>query len=470
MENAGAAMAKVIMAHYSPCRALVLCGPGANGGDGFVVARHLRNNGWQVEVQATHKPREGTDAHLMSSRTKWSVNGGDLALAQDVDLVIDCLFGAGLTRPLEGRMAQWIEVVNQSGIPVISADLPSGMPGDLQFDAGSVVRASHTITFEVKKPAHVIGIAAEYCGTLHVVSIGIPDTVLGALPALAVENTPQSWPEIPSIPNARAHKHSRGRLLVVTGSALCTGAARLAARAGLRIGAGWVSLFGPADAMSVCAHHETSLVLHERPEAGLLGDFLDDFRPNAVVLGPAGGVTDVMRQDVKDLLQRYIPTVLDADALTSFAAQPQELFALCHDQVVLTPHFMEFSRLFPDIVGVGNKIEQVREAAERAGCVVLCKGPDTVIAGPGNQCTVNTHASPYLASMGTGDVLAGMIGGLLAQGNPAFPDACAAVWMHGELGRRAGPGLIAEDLPSILPQLLSDMLATKSTNTHTSQT
>lgn len=324
MENAGSAMAKVIRRHYPPSRTLILCGPGANGGDGFVVARHLREDGWQVEVLGSHVPQEGTDAHLMAAKVKWNLIRGELAISPQIELIVDGIFGAGLSRPLEGRMAQWVAAVNAAGKPVVSADLPSGLPGDLQFTDGPVIRASHTVTFEVKKPAHLLGNALDLCGNVHVVPIGIPDAVLNSLTTKASENSPQLWPGIPTEPAIAANKHNRGRMLVVTGGALQTGAARLAARAGLRMGAGWVSLFGSKAAMRICAAHETSLVLHARKKNLSLGEFLGEFLAQSVVLGPAGGVGKSMRTDVTDLCNRKIPCVLDADALTSFADAPDQ--------------------------------------------------------------------------------------------------------------------------------------------------
>lgn len=458
MENAGAAMAQVIQEIYSQCHVLVLCGPGANGGDGYVVARHLRKAGWPVDVLASHNPGAGTDAHAMAAKTPWSCCGAELEIDEKFELIVDALFGAGLARPLEGRMAQWVNAVNKTGLPVISADLPSGLPGDMQFKSDIVICADHTVTFEVKKPAHLIGNMLRNVGSVHVVSIGIPGQALKSLPALAQENSPLLWPDILRAPDITVHKHARGRMLVVTGGYLQTGAARLAARSGLRMGAGWVSLYGPEKSMQACASHETSLVLHAREEKPDFGVFLGDFKPHAVVLGPAGGVSAQMRHDVRALCQHNIACVLDADALTSYADNPDALFALCHGKTVLTPHAGEFARLFPDLTGQGNKIDQVRVAANRAGCVVLCKGADTVIADPQGNCVVNSHATPWLASMGTGDVLAGMIGGLLAQGHEPFWATCAAVWMHGEVGKMRGPGLIAEDLPELIPDMLVRML------------
>jgi NAD(P)H-hydrate epimerase len=450
MENAGQAVANAIVARFKPCAVTVLCGPGNNGGDGFVVARLLDESGFTVRVAHDCEPK--SDARAMSERWK----GQRVALTPEAldgaKLVVDGLFGAGLSRPLEGAAAQVVEALND--LPVVAIDVPSGISGDTGQPLGAVVvKAVLTVTFFRKKPGHLLLPGRALCGEIVLAEIGIPPE---AADARLRENTPALW-RYPW-PRPEGHKYSKGHCVVVSGGAAHTGATRLAARAALRVGAGLVSVASPPDAVPVHAAHLTAIMIKPFEDAAGLADLLSDKRLNAVVLGPGLGVGDRTRALVDSVLTSGAALVLDADAITSFKDEPEALFRRLHDRCVLTPHDGEFERLFPGRSDrSASKLEAARAAAARAGCVVLLKGGDTVIADPGNKAAINANAPPWLATAGAGDVLAGLIAGLMAQGTTAFEAACCGAWLHGEAAARFGPGLIAEDLPEMLPEVLASL-------------
>jgi ADP-dependent NAD(P)H-hydrate dehydratase / NAD(P)H-hydrate epimerase len=389
------------------------------------------------------------DAAEMAARWTGSVAPLSRQSLENTDLVVDALFGAGLTRPLDGLPLWLAAEAEERGLPCVAVDLPSGMNADGPLPAWPHFPAVLTVTFHRKKPAHVLAPSRTRCGELRLVDIGIPDgwqTVGVSAKENALTTSDLPWP------GGSAYKHQRGHVQLVSGPAGRTGAIRLAARAALRVGAGLVTVLAPKAAM---AEHSARL------DAIMLASFENDpaalFDPMTVkLIGPAGGVGEATRAAVTAGQAGFRPMVLDADALTSFQADPEALFALTRPMDVLTPHAGEFERLFPGILADSpNRIEAARLAAGLAGCVVLLKGPDTVIADPDGRCVVNTTGTPFLATAGSGDVLAGMIAGLIAQGMFSFDAACAAAWLHGRAGEVCGPGLIAEDLPEALPALLN---------------
>jgi ADP-dependent NAD(P)H-hydrate dehydratase / NAD(P)H-hydrate epimerase len=339
----------------------------------------------------------------------------------------------------------------------VAIDVPSGVRGDSGATGEAVVRARRTVTFDAKKPAHLLHPAASACGEVHVAEIGLAPFLAAASGLRLVENGPAQWAGAWPWPDTATHKHRRGRLVVVSGGIASTGAARLAAQAGLRIGAGLVTLLCPRSALAVAAAQLTAVMVRPFGDAKSLAEAAEG--AHAAVIGPAAGVDVKTLDHVGVLASRAKALVLDADALTVLASSPGELEALAAEvPCVLTPHAGEFERLFPGLLGASaSKVEAVREAARRSGAVVLLKGPDTVIANPGGRAAINVHASAFLATAGSGDVLAGVIGGLLAQGMGAFEAACAGAWIHGDAGRRAGPGLTAEDLDGALRESLRDL-------------
>jgi ADP-dependent NAD(P)H-hydrate dehydratase / NAD(P)H-hydrate epimerase len=373
-------------------------------------------------------------------------------------LIIDALFGAGLNRAIKGQPQDMIEAINANGAPVLAVDLPSGINGTTGAVMGVAIRATETVTFFRRKPGHLLLPGRIYCGRVRVVDIGIDARVLKEIQPQTFENVPEVWREAFPVPRIDGHKYARGHTIVVSGDIAATGAARMAARGCLRAGAGLVTLASPRDALAVNASALTAVMVRAIDTADEFAELLTDKRLNTCVIGPGAGLGQRTRDFVLAALSAKRGLVLDADALTSFAEAPDRLFEAIkasHDpQVVLTPHEGEFPRLFSDISNkhpLRSKLERARAAAERSGAVVLLKGPDTVVASPEGRATIASNAPPWLATAGAGDVLSGMIAGLLAQGVPAFEAASIGVWMHGEAAREAGPGLIAEDLPEVLP-------------------
>ena len=418
IDNAGRAVAEEIVRRYGARKTVVLCGPGNNGKDGEVAARYLKQWGWPVEIS------------------------NDVGKAE---LIIDALYGAGLNREFSNELAHKI---NSAGVPIISIDVPSGLDGNTGRPRGRCVKADLTITFFRKKPAHLLMPGRALCGEVVVADIGIPDTVLAEVNSQLWENTK---PALPSFGNA-THKFTRGHAVIISGPKLNTGASRLAASAALKIGAGLVTLAGNDDALLMQAAHVTAIMLAPIKSAMELSKLFTDKRMNAICIGPAAGISNQTRANVRAILGSGVAAVLDADALTSFAQNPTELFDLIHEipnrAVIMTPHEGEFSRLFSDIEGSQDaKHECALKAASRSGAIIILKGADTVIAHPDGRVTINTNAPPSLATAGSGDVLAGLVTGLLAQGMSAYSVACAAVWLHGEAANSHGPqGLTAETL------------------------
>ncbi len=458
MENAGRAVADSVAARHPPgTQVAVVAGPGNNGGDGFVAARLLAERRYRVRVLLVgERERLKGDAALAAQR--W--NGPCAAAVPEplapADVVIDALFGAGLDRPVEGLARAMIEAMNAA--PCVHAvDLPSGINGTSGAVMGVAVKAAETVTFFRRKSGHMLLPGRLHCGRLSVADIGIPASVLERIKPKTSINAPELWAERFPVPRAGGHKYVRGHAVVVSGGLASTGAARLAARGALRAGAGLVTIASPRDALAVNA--ATNLAVMVRPVDGAaeLGDFLHDPRRNAVVLGPGGGVGREMRDLVLAALAGKRAVVLDADALISFADEPQALIGPLKERdaaTLLTPHEGEFSRLFKSLVDQSqSKLQRARAAAETAAAVVLLKGADTVVAAPDGRAAIAHNAPSWLATAGSGDVLAGVAAGCLAQGMPAFEAAAAAVWLHGEAGNAAGPGLISEDLPEALTRV-----------------
>lgn len=454
MERAGTGVADAIQARWTPRPTVVLCGPGNNGGDGYVVARRLALAGWPVRTASM--ARGGLKGDAADAAGRWS--GEDAPFGPDAvqgaELVVDALFGAGLSKPLDNAVRAVLETAEASGAPVVAVDLPSGLPGDASRPLIYAPRCALTATFHAKKPAHVLEPARSLCGEIAVVDIGLGEVAGVSL----FENGPELWLRAFPWPGPEAHKHARGQLVVVSGHMHSTGAARLAARAGLRIGAGLVTLLSPPDAALVNAAHLEAVMLKPFANTGELADAAAGAK--AAVIGPAAGVGAATALNVLALTETGAALVVDADALTSFKDDPARLFAALDAEDVLTPHPGEFERVFPGVLGGSpERIAAARSAAKTAGAVVLLKGPDTVIAAPDGRCAVNTNGTPFLATAGSGDVLAGFIGGLIAQGMASFEAACAAAWIHSEAGAGFGPGLIAEDLPELATEVLAGLLS-----------
>jgi hydroxyethylthiazole kinase-like uncharacterized protein yjeF len=459
MLSAGQAVAEAAMDLAGEGPVLVVAGRGNNGGDGFVAAAELAARGREVSIILLCE-RDSLQGDAASAARGWKnpvLPFNPQAIGKPA-LIIDALFGAGLNREVKGDPHDMIEAINANGAPVLAVDLPSGINGDSGAIMGVAVRATETVTFFRRKPGHLLLPGRIHCGRVRLADIGIDRRVLDEIKPRTFENIPQVWRQGFPLPRIDTHKYVRGHAVVVSGDIAATGAARMAARGSLRAGAGLVTLASPRDALAVNATALTAVMVRAIDTVAEYAELMSDKRLNACVIGPGAGVGERTCDFVLAALSEQRGLVLDADALTSFARAPDRLFEAvkaAHDpQVVLTPHEGEFPRLFSDISNkhpFRSKLERVRAAADRSGAVVLLKGPDTVVASPDGRAAIASNAPPWLATAGAGDVLSGMIGGLLAQGVPAFEAASIGVWMHGEAAREAGPGLIAEDLPEVLP-------------------
>lgn len=467
MQRAGAACADAaerLLAGRT--RVLVIAGPGNNGGDGFVAARLLAARGRSVTV-ALLGDRAALRGDAAQAAADWSglVHALGDADPGSAEVILDALFGAGLARDLDGEARQAVERVNAAGRPVLAIDVPSGIDGDTGQVRGAAVRATATVTFVRRKPGHLLFPGRAHCGPVEVADIRIPDATIAAIAPRIFANAPGLWSDLFPRPSIDGHKYGRGHALVLSGDATHTGAARLAATAALRTGAGLVTLASPSDALAANAAHLTAVMLRRCDGAADLSAILADARFNALALGPALGAGEGAREMVLAACAAGRSLVLDADALTSFpgaAATLAAVLAAHGSQAVLTPHDGEFARLFmgeAEVLELSSKLERARRAAARVGAVMVLKGPDTVVAAPDGRAAINENGSPYLATAGSGDVLTGVVAGLLAQGMPPFEASCAAVWLHAEAGARFGPGLVATDLPDLLPGVLREVLA-----------
>ena len=454
MEKAGFGVADVVSRRWPPQPLVVLCGPGNNGGDGFVAARVLTERGWSVRLALPGSLAAlRSDAAEAASRWNGTVEPLTPAVLDGADLAVDGIFGAGLTRPVEGVARAVIEALIERRLPVVAIDVPSGIDGASGEVRGIAPRAAATVTFFHKKPGHLLLPGRSHCGEIILVQIGIAEAVLDRVEPDTAVNDPQWWLGGFPWPGLQSHKYTRGHALVA-GGAVMTGAARLAAKSAARTGAGLVTLAAPEAAFPIYAASLTGVIVH--PVAGL-DDFqglLADKRRNAVLIGPGAGVGAETRDKTLSTLAAEKRAVLDADALTSFAGDPGTLFSAIRSPCVMTPHEGEFARLFD---AAGSKPERARRAARQSGAVVLLKGADTVIAAPDGRVTINANAPPELATAGSGDVLAGIVLGLLAQGMEPFTAAAAAAWMHGDAARRIGAGLVSEDLVEALAPVLRDL-------------
>jgi ADP-dependent NAD(P)H-hydrate dehydratase / NAD(P)H-hydrate epimerase len=475
-------------------RVTVFCGPGNNGGDGYVAARLLSEQGFDLRLGALGDPHllRGDAARAFADWTG-ETQTADALDPRDGDLVIDALFGAGLSRPLDGLALRIVQKINVSGTPVLAVDVPSGLDGSNGAIGSECVQARETVTFFRLKPGHLLLPGRLACGHVRLTQIGIEDAVLAEIRPQTFLNAPSLWGDYMPMPRISGHKYERGHLVVASGPAMRTGAARLAARAGLRVGAGLVTVASPSDALAVNAACLTAIMLRQADDAAQWRELLGDRRFSAVVIGPGFGVGDATREIVATLLaagkgaERPLGLVLDADALIAFSHDWEALAKLVRAsgaEVVMTPHEGEFNRLFnikedkyevsheagarssSKTLDIGNevnvhayKIDRARAAARAVGACVVYKGPDTVVAAPDGRACIARNAPPTLATAGSGDVLAGLIGGLLAQGMAVFEASACGVWLHGEAAKLFGPGLIAEDLPEILPRVLAGLAA-----------
>ena len=460
MAAAGRAVADSVLGRHRPRPVVVLCGPGNNGGDGFVAARHLQEAGWPVRVGllGARGALKG-DAAWAAEAWQGPVEALTLGLLDGRPLVVDALFGAGLARPIEGAAGEAIDRINSESLTVVAVDVPSGLHGDSGEVMGRAPFAERTVTFFRAKPGHYSLEGLRRCGVLNVADIGIPRAVLETIAPQTWLNGPALWRHHLQRDGLADHKYARGHLTIL-GGAVATGAARMAALAGRRAGAGLATIATPRSAMAIYQAGEPGNLVTECEDGDAYARLLADERRNAMLIGPGAGINERTRVSVLAALATRRAVVLDADAITTFAQTPASLFGAIKGPVLLTPHEGEFRRLFPELGKVAAKVERTRQAARLSGATVLLKGPDTVIGAPDGRAVINIHAPASLATAGSGDVLAGIASALMAQGLAPLAAAAAAAWLHGESAFRFGrPGLIAEDLIDRLPEALQAVVA-----------
>ncbi len=455
MANAGEAVCQAIRQRWSARPIAVLCGPGNNGGDGFVVAQRLAEAGWTVRLALLGSIEQmSTAARHHAGQWQGQIEPLAPAVLDGAELLVDALFGAGLSRALQGPAAALLSTAAASQIPIIAVDVPSGLRGDTGESLGAVA-ATLTVTFFRKKPAHLLWPGRGLCGEVVVAEIGIDSSVLAEIAPRTFENGSALWLSALPRPDGRGHKYQRGHALLVGGYPQ-TGAARLAALAAARAGAGLTTIAVPEQALPVYAAALTCIMVQPFNSPADLDRLLADARFSSLLIGPGAGLGASTRDCALAMLATGRPTLLDADALTVFQDDPLALDRAIIGPCVLTPHEGEFRRLF----GFGgDKLSRARHAARRCGAVIVLKGSDTVIAAPDGRAIINSNAPATLATAGSGDVLGGIVLGLLAQGMEPFRAAAAAVWMHGAAASAFGPGLIADDLPELLPAVLRQLAA-----------
>lgn len=451
MKRAGAGLASYCLQAFPRVRKIgVFCGPGNNGGDGFLVAQLVMEAGHSVRLGLLGQTEALTgDAARAMADWQGETEPVHALLSDEFDLIIDAVFGAGLSRDVSGEAATLIEALNGCSSPILSVDLPSGIDGRTGQVRGVAIRADASVTFHRKKPGHVLYPGRSHCGRIRVIDIGINEDAQTSLNIRLFENQPSLWTSAFPTADPAQHKYTRGHAVVLSGPEFATGAARLTAKAALRAGAGLVTLAGEANALRIHAAHLTAIMLKPVESPDDLSRLLSDQRICAIALGPGFGVS----KDKWDLIDICLASdkalVLDADALTLLSENSSNQLNVLAGRTtpfVLTPHEGEFKRLFPDLAEIDSKVEKARQAAVRARAICVLKGPDTVIAAPDGRAAINTNAPPWLATAGSGDTLAGIITGLVAQGMPAFEAACAGVWLHGEAANRLGRGMTADDL------------------------
>ncbi len=441
---------------------LVLCGAGNNGGDGFIVARGLGDFGYDVAVAAARPLAEyqgdAGRAAAAFGRAVLPLTAEALGSRFTADtLVVDAVFGIGLSRPVAGELVPLFAALNAGSAPVIAVDIPSGIQADTGEILGCAVQAAVTITFGWPKRGHFLVPGRVFCGDLVVADIGLrgDDLPPGAADGVAVNGLPL-WREALPKPGAADHKYSRGHA-VIAGGATMPGAARLAARAARRAGVGMLTVATADAARGLYLADQPGLIVAASAGPGDFARLLADRRVTGCLVGSGLAPEAETRALVLAALASGRPCVIDGGGLTAFAGDANGLAQAARGQPVLTPHEGEFARLFPHLLALPDKVARAQAAAKESGAVLVLKGADTVIAAPDGRTAINANAPAWLATAGSGDVLAGLVLGLVAQGMPAFPAAAAAVWLHGAAGSAFGPGLIAEDLPEQLPALLAPL-------------
>ena len=456
MERAGAAVAEAVRTLYKGRKILILCGPGNNGGDGFIAARILKDKKFAVRVAClVRTDKLKGDAAQAAKGWKDIVIPFDKLVVGPEDVIVDAVFGTGFSGVLKNPVTDVLAQVKKTGNDILAVDIPSGVNGSTGEADPHTPQAIHTVTFFRKKLGHILLPGMALSGEVKVIDIGIVDKSLDKIGYACVENHPGLWKSRVKPKAAAENKYDHGHVLVFGGGRL-TGAACMAAHAALRVGAGLCTVSSPIEVMNVYRAYLANLMVEQRAGTASFYSQMKDTRRNAVLIGPGAGVEDAdgLRQTVLDVCRDGRPCVLDADALTVFGGDPDVLLKALGPHCVLTPHEGEFSRVFPSLKGI--KTERAAAAAKLANAVILLKGADTVIAAPDGRLAVSVNAPPSLATGGAGDVLAGLIVGLLARHVPPFEAVCAAAWIEGRAASLFGPGLMATDLFERIPAVLQE--------------
>ena len=451
MEAAGAFLAQMVQKHFHETRrVLIVCGPGNNGGDGFVLARLLNEAELDVDIHVPLGTKKlAGDAKIAFERLSGEIHKIDDPDWASYELIVDALFGAGLTKDIEGELGSIVSNINQFPAKVLAVDLPSGINGETGAICGNAVFSDVTATFFRYKPGHFLQPGKSFCGITEVGQIGIKDDILTRIEIAAFHNNRELWELHFPKHKITQHKHSRGHTFALSGSLAKCGAARLMASAALRAGSGLVTLVSSSDVLAIHAARLDSVMFGEANNVEEFHQLLKENHVNCICLGPGMPPDDATRMMVGEALGADVDIVLDAGALSAFSGSQDLLFNQISSRkrdVIITPHTGEFERLFPEIINTLSKLEMAKQAALISGAIVVLKGLDTVVANCDGQAAIASNAPPWLATAGSGDVLTGMIAGLLAQGMQAFSAACAAVWIHGEAANIVGSGLISSDL------------------------
>ena len=454
MERAGAATAAAICERWQPVPTLVLAGSGNNGGDGFVVARLLADAGWQVRVACARdlKALSGS-AQAMAKRWTGPVTTLEVKSLEGAGLVVDALFGTGLARPLEGEIRAVVEALNARDVPVVAVDIPSGIETDSGAVLGAAVKADLTVTFFRRKPGLVLMPGRVHAGDLVVSDLGVADAVYAKIPVSLFVNGSDLWRDAFPWPTAESHKYTRGHAVILGGTEV-SGAARLAAHAAQRIGAGLTSIAADPSVVPIYAAFRADLMVKPIKDADGFRDLLSDKRLNAVLLGPGSGPDERLAGAIAAALDAEVGLVLDADCFRVLADRSNGLINRLNSRVIMTPHEGELARV---VGAVQPRLDVALKIARQTGATILLKGSDTVIAAPDGKALINTDAPPDLATAGSGDVLAGLIVGLLANRLTPFLAGIIGCWIHGRAASFFGPGLLAGDIPDLVPRVLNEL-------------
>jgi len=458
MENAGKAVFNNIPIKNID-RVLLLIGPGNNGGDGFVVARLLIEIGISVDIFFYNNGKISNDCKINKDKIDSQSFISEIRNYSSYSYVIDALFGTGFTRKIPSQLEKIFSIVKKNKIPVYAIDIPSGINGNSSIVNGDCLECVKTITFFNKKKCHYLYPGKNFCGEVIVEDIGIKTDVFKEMMPKIRNNNPELWIKEFPFPSSFDHKYSRGLLIINCGPIYKTGAARLAGRSAMRVGAGAVKLICDDEAAKVLEPQISVELISVVKEKNEIQQIFKDRKVSSILVGPGNGVNDETKSRTLLALAFVKHVVIDADAITCFEKNPKELFVDTYPHTILTPHEGEFRRLFGDeIASIEDKVVKTVEASKLAGSIVVLKGADTIIANPEGQAVINSSEAPYLATAGSGDVLAGIIASLVGDNKmSAFNAACAGTWIHSKLGELIGAGLIAEDLIDNIPLIIKKL-------------